>query len=198
VLGVSIVDGDDGEAQHAFLGHRAQPDHAGCRLFRSANHTAERILPLGVKNRDQVGAVIHGDVRLVIDRRKNVAVIGVVVFAFDGEHGNPMVAHQAGRDIVLRRERIRGAQYDIGASVPQSDCQVRCFRRHVQARGHANPFQRLVLDKFFADDLQNFHRLVRPVNALLAKIGKFNALNVTLRLGWYRCHTSPAALPLLF
>ena len=37
------------------------------------------------------------------------------------------------------------------------------------------PLQRLVLDEFLADNLQDFHRLVRPVNPLLAQIGKLDA-----------------------
>ena len=38
VLGVGVVDGDDGIAQHAFLGHGAQANHAGGRLFGAADH----------------------------------------------------------------------------------------------------------------------------------------------------------------
>ncbi len=46
------------------------------------------------------------------------------------------------------------------------------FGRDVQAGRNADALQRLVLDEVLADDLQNLHRLVGPVNALLAKIGK--------------------------
>ena len=64
--------------------------------------SVERVLPLGVQDGHQVSAVIHGDVRPVIDGRENMAVVRVVVLALDGEDRNIVVAHQAGGNIVLR------------------------------------------------------------------------------------------------
>ncbi len=69
VLGVGIVHRDDGILQHAFLRHGAQADDAGGGLFGAADHAVERVFALGVQHDDQVGAVIHGDVRLVVERR---------------------------------------------------------------------------------------------------------------------------------
>ena len=82
--------------------------------------SGERVVALGVQNGDQVGAVVHGDVRLVIERRHDVRVIGVVVLALDGEDGDAVVAHQAGRHVVLRGKRVGGAEHDIGAAVAQA------------------------------------------------------------------------------
>ena len=70
VLGVGVVDRDDGKLQHAFFRHGTQANDAGGGLFGSADHVVERVGALGVQNRDQVGAIVHGDVRLVVDRRR--------------------------------------------------------------------------------------------------------------------------------
>ena len=128
---------------------------------------------LGQRDGNQVSAVIHGDVRLVIERRHNVLIVGVVVLALDGEHRDVVVAHQARGDVVLRGERVGSAEYDVGAAVAQRDRQVRRLGRDVQAGRNAHALQRLVLDELLADDLKDLHRLVRPVNALLPKISQF-------------------------
>jgi len=122
--------------------------------------------------------VVHGDVRLVIDRRHDVVVVGVVVFALDGEHGNAVIADQAGGDVILRGKRIGGAEHNFGSAVAQADGQVRGLGGNVQAGRDADAFQGLILDEFLADDLQDLHRLVRPLDALLPQIGQLDVLNV--------------------
>src|ERR1035437_3762069 len=102
MVAVGAVDGPNRIAQHAFLGHGAQANHAGGRLLGSANHIRQFRRALGMQHGDQIGAVIHGDLRLVIDRRHDVRIVRVVVLAFDGEDGNVAVAHQAGGDVILR------------------------------------------------------------------------------------------------
>ena len=42
------------------------------------------------------------------------------------------------------------------------------------------PGQRLVLDKFLADDLQHLHGLVCPLDALLAQIGQFDVFDIAI------------------
>ncbi len=141
MLGVGIVHRDDGIAQHALLRHSAQADDAGGGLFRAGDHAVEHVGTLGERDGDQVGAIIHGDVRLVIQRRHDVRVIGVVVLALDGVDRDVVVANQASRDIVLGGERIGGAQYDIGAAIAQRDGQVGSLRRDMQAGRDANALQ---------------------------------------------------------
>jgi hypothetical protein len=109
----------------------------------------------------------------VIDRGHNVLVIRVVVLALDGENRDALIAHQARRNIVLCRERIRRAQHHVRSAVAQTNRQVRRLRRNVQAGRDAHSLQRLVLDEFLADNLQHFHGLVRPLDALLAQLGQF-------------------------
>ena len=50
----------------------------------------------------------------------------------------------------------------------------------MQAGGDANSLQWLVLDEFLADDLQHVHGLVRPLDALLAKIGELQTFYITI------------------
>ena len=64
VLGLGLVDGDDREAERAVGGHRPQPDHAGRRLLGAREHVADLARPLAVEQRDEVAAVVHGQLRL--------------------------------------------------------------------------------------------------------------------------------------
>ena len=70
-------------------------------------------------NGDQVGAIVHGHVRLVIERRENVLVVGVVVLALDGVDRNAVIAHQRGGDVILRGKRVGRAQHHVGAAIAQ-------------------------------------------------------------------------------
>ena len=65
---------------------------------------------LGEQLGDEVGAVVHGDLRLVVERCSDVRVIGGVVLTLDGERGDVVVLHERCGNVVLRRKRIRGAQ----------------------------------------------------------------------------------------
>ena len=133
MLGIGIVDRNDRIAQHSFLGHGAQADHPGGRLFRSPNDAVYHVRAFGVQNIHQVGAIVHGDVRLVIDGRQDVLVISLVVLALDGEHRDVVVAHQAGGHIVLGRQRIGGAQYHVRPTITQADRQICGLGSDVQA-----------------------------------------------------------------
>src|SRR6266851_3205258 len=65
VLGQSVIHRDDRIPEHALLGHRPEPDHAGGRLLGAADDVLEQFLAVGVDNADEVRAVVHGQVRLV-------------------------------------------------------------------------------------------------------------------------------------
>ena len=175
VLGVGVVDGDDRDTcstpSFAIARRRMTPVVVSSVPPMTPSSASVRLV---CENGDQVGAVVHGDVRLVVDGGQDVLVVGVVVLALDGEDGDVVVAHQAGGDVVLRGKRVGGAKHDVGAAIAQADRQVRGLGGDVQAGGDADAFQRLVLDEFLADDLQNLHRLVRPLDALLAQIGQFD------------------------
>ena len=153
-------------------------DDAGRSLFSASNHAFECVSALGVQKGDQIRAVIHRDVRFVVDGRLNVVVVRVVVLALDCEYGNSMIAHQAGGHVVLRRQWIRGAKHDIGAAVAQADSKISGLGRDVQASRDADAFQGLILNELLADDLQHLHGLIRPLDASLPQVGQFEALNI--------------------
>ena len=134
MLGLRVVHGDHRILQRAILGHGAQADHAGGGLFRAADDVGHQMLVLGEQQRHQVRAVVHGDLRLVIDRGVQVRVVGGVVFALDGKRGNRVILDQRGGHFILRGKRIRGAQNQIGAAIAQRDGQVGRFAGHVQAQ----------------------------------------------------------------
>ncbi len=94
---------------------------------------SQDFLALGERNRHQIGAVVHRDVRLVIERRHDVRIVGIVVLALDGVDRDVVVANQAGSDIVLGRQRVGGAQHNVGSTVAQRDRQVGRLGSDVQA-----------------------------------------------------------------
>ncbi len=97
-----VIHGDDGILQRAILSHCAKANHAGGGFFRSGDHVRDEIGTLGQQHGDQVGAVVHGELRLVLQRRPQVRIIRVVILALDGEGRNVVVAIQRGGDFVLR------------------------------------------------------------------------------------------------
>src|SRR5439155_3788041 len=76
----------------------------------------------------------------------------------------------------------------------QAYSQVGGLGGDVQAVGDSDAPQRVVLDEFLANDLQDFHRLVRPIDALLALIGQIEILNVAIHLRSSRRHDSPSGV----
>src|SRR4029077_15792208 len=67
VLGERVVHGDHGEFQRAVFRHGAQANHAGGGRFRAADDTLQQIAALGEQLRDEVRAVVHRDLRLVVE-----------------------------------------------------------------------------------------------------------------------------------
>ena len=85
VLGARVVHGDHRERERAVGLHRLQPDDAGGRLLHAGDDVAELLAAGAVENADHVGAVVHRQLRLVVDGRLDVAVVRVVVLALDRE-----------------------------------------------------------------------------------------------------------------
>ena len=92
MLGHRIIHRDDRILQRAVLGHGAQTDHAGGGFFGSGNHIRNEIGALGQEHGDEIRAVVHGELRLVLKRRAQVRIVGVVVLALDGKGGDVVVA----------------------------------------------------------------------------------------------------------
>ena len=95
VLGVGIVDRDDRVLELAVVGHGLETNDTGGRLLGAADDVLERLGLLGVDAADDVGAVIHRDLRLVLDGSVDVCVVGVGVLALDGVDADAVLARRA-------------------------------------------------------------------------------------------------------
>ena len=133
---------------------------------------AELVAPVRVKDADHVGAVVHRQMRLVIDRRLDVLVVRVVVLALDRERRDLVAVDERRRDVVLRGERVRRAQHHVGAAGLQGAGQVRGLGRHVQAGGDAVAGERLLALEALADRGQHRHVAVGPLDAAHALVGE--------------------------
>ena len=184
VLGERVVDGDDRKLQGAVLGHGAQANHAGGGFLGAADDVLEQIGALGEELGDQVGAVVHGDLRLVVERGVDVRVVGGVVLTLDGVGGDVVVLDERRGDFILRRERVRSAENHVGAAVTQSDGEIGRFAGDVQTGGNAHALERLLLDETLANQLQNGHVLIGPFDAALALFGERDVFDVAVQ---FRC-----------
>ncbi len=103
--------------------------------------------------------------RVMVDRRGDVRVVGVVVLALDREDGHAVLGDERSGHVVLRRERVRGAEEDVGAAGLQRAREVRGLRRHVQAGGDAVAVERPLALEALADRGQHRHLPVGPLDA---------------------------------
>ena len=136
----------------------------------------------GVQDADHVGAVVHRDLRLVVDRGLDVRVVGVVVLALDREDGDVVLVDERRGDVVLRRERVRRAEHDVRAAGLQRPHQVRGLGRHVEARRDAVAGQRLLALEPLADRGEHRHLPVGPLDAPHALGGERQVLYVVSRV----------------
>ena len=66
VLGHRIVHRDDWELQHLVCRHGPQADHAGGRFLGAADDPGQQLAALLVDGRNQIRAVVHRHLRLVV------------------------------------------------------------------------------------------------------------------------------------
>jgi len=178
VLGVGLVDGDDRVAQHAAVGHRLQPDDAGRGLFGAADDLRDLATTLLVQHRHQVRAVIHRHRRVMVQRRVDVLVVGVVVLAANGIGLDRVLLHQRGGDRIVGGKRVGCAQSDVGAGCFQRQHQVGRLARDMQAGCQLDALQGLFLREPPADQQQHGHLTRRPVDQVLALAGQLHVLDV--------------------
>jgi len=69
----------------------------------------------------------------VADGRLDVLVVGLTVFALDGEGWNAVMFDERRRDFILRTQWIGGAEPDIGSAGLECLHQIGGFGRHVEA-----------------------------------------------------------------
>ena len=193
VLGERVVDRDHREPERAVALQGLEPDHAGRRLLGRADDVAQLLAPVRVEHADHVGAVVHRQLRLVVDRGFDVLVVGVVVLALDRKDGDLELVDERGRDVVLRRERVRGAEHDVRAAILQRAHQVGGLAGDVQAGGDAVARERLVGRETLADRSQDRHLPVGPLDPVDAFRREREILDVVPNR---RSHVAPSFLDL--
>ena len=94
---------------------------------------------------DQIGPIVHGDHRLVVQRGIDVLVIGFRVFTPDSMHRYGIVFNQCSSDIILGTEGITGTKYQVRASCLQRACEISGFSCNVQTTAHTQTLEWLRL-----------------------------------------------------
>ncbi len=107
--------------------------------------------------RHDIGAVVHRDMRPMGDGRFDVPIVGLVVFALDGEGRNAFMLDEGGGDFVLRAERIGGAEADIGSAGFERYRQIGGFGRDVEAGGDPHALEGLLPFESLLDEPQHRH-----------------------------------------
>ena len=80
--------------------------------------------------------------------------------------GISIVLDEAGGDVVLRGERIGGAEHELGAAGDERAGEVGGLGGDVEARGHLAAGEGLFLGEALADEREDGHVAVGPQDAL--------------------------------
>ena len=138
VFGLGVVDGDDGEPKDFLLGHAAEANDAGGGLLCPPEDVREQLLVFRMERGDQVRAVVHRDLGLVGEGGLDVLVVGPVLLALDGEDRDALVLDQRRGHVVLRAERVGGAEAHLRAARLERLDQARSLGRHMQTGSDAH------------------------------------------------------------
>ena len=98
MLGERLVDRDDRELERAVLRHRAEPDHAGGGLLGAGDHVVEQLAAALVQLGNEVGAVVHRDLRARVEHGLDMRVVPGRILALDGVCRDPVLARERRRD----------------------------------------------------------------------------------------------------
>ena len=165
VLGLGLVDRDDREPEHPVGGHRPQADDAGRRLLGPGVDLRHLVRAFRVEEVHEVAAVVHRQLRMRVRDRTEVRVVGVVVLAATGERGDAVLGDERGRDVVLGRQRVARREDDVRAAGLERAHEVGRLGRHVQARADAQAVERPVALEALADQAQDGHLALGPLDA---------------------------------
>ena len=178
VLGVGVVDVEDGVAQRAVCLHGLESHHAGGGLLRAANHTRKFVGEAGVQRGVEVCAVVHNDLGVGGDDCVDVALVGLGVLAGDGVDIDAVVLDQRGGGVVLGGQRVGGAQGHLGAGCHQGAHEVGGLRGDVHAGTDAHALERLLCVEALLDAGEHGHVACRPLDAGLTGLGERDVLDI--------------------
>ncbi len=125
----------------------------------------------------EVGTIVHGHVRLHVEDGVDVAVVAVGVLSPHGEDGDPGL-HQCRRHVVLRRQRVGGAQRHLGPQVTQRQHEVGGLGGHVQTGGHGPSGEWLVAGGVVSHLGQDRHAAGSPLDTEEAVRGQIAIFDV--------------------
>ena len=170
-----------GKAQRAVGGHGPEPDDARRRLLGPGEDLGQLIRPLLVEERHEVAAVVHRDVRMRVRDRVEVRVVRVAILAASSERADPVARDERGRDVVLRRERVRRGERHVRSARRERPHEVGRLGRHVEAGGDAQALERPLAREALADEPQDRHLPLGPFDAADAFVGEAQVGDVVRR-----------------
>ena len=92
-------------------------------------------------------------------------VVRVAVLAAPGERRDPVLGDERRRDVVLRGQRVRRREHDVGAAGLERPHEVRGLGRDVQAGADPDALERPLRLEPLADQPQDGHLALGPVDA---------------------------------
>ena len=95
----------------------------------------------------------------------DVPVVGLVVLAVDGVGRNPVFRHESRRNVVLRAQRVAGAQHRVRPTRLQREHEVGRLRRNVRAGSDSNAFQRALLGEPLSNLRHDIHLASCPLDS---------------------------------
>jgi hypothetical protein len=157
VLRLGVVDGDDGIGEGTSGMHGAQADDAGGGFLRAPNDGGEQLSALGMERIHQVAAVVERDVGLQVKRGVDVLVVGLGVRPVDSIGFETVVRDQVCGHVVLRAQRVAGAEPQLSPASSQRDGKVGRLAGDMQAGRQTQALQRLLLLEALANERQHWH-----------------------------------------
>ena len=161
MLGRRVVDCDHGNPQLTLGGERLETDDPGRGLLGRTDDL--EVTPLGVEELGEVGAVVHGHGRPIVEHRVEMLVVGLGGLAADGVDRDAL-GHQGGSHVVLGGQRVGSGEERLRTAVPQGQHQVGRLRGDVETGGDDMPFQRTLLEEALADGRQDGHPAPCPLD----------------------------------
>ena len=132
---------------------------------RRGEDLLDLIGPLAVEERDEVAAVVHGQLRQRIRDRVEVGVVGVPILAPPGVGRDSVLGNERGRDVVLRRERVGGRKDHLRPAGLQGPHEVGRLARDVKAGAHSHALERALGGEALANEAQDGHLPLGPFDA---------------------------------
>ncbi len=117
-----------------------------------------------VEERDEVAAVVHRELRVRVGDRVEVRVVRVAILAAAGVDRDPVLGDERRRDVVLGRERVRGAEDDLGAAGLERPHEVGGLGRDVEAGADPQAGERPLALEALADEAQDRHLALGPLD----------------------------------